>query len=270
METADAKPLPSTRFELSGAADLDRYMLYSANEIRQILSAVAEHGELVTLYFDGSNDFILTSVLAVGEQAVVLDYGSREDLNRRVLTSAKLVFITSRDKIKVQWISARANRIMHEGKPAFVIAMPRSLLRLQRREYYRLAAPVAKPLRCIVPIEEEIPATEEKAAEVKIRKMEFSVADISLGGVAVHGPLQQAAFEIGKNYGNCEIALPALGNLVATLGVANIFEVTARNGTRSHRAGCRFVGMQGKMLMLLQRYINQIEREKRERMARFA
>jgi c-di-GMP-binding flagellar brake protein YcgR len=258
MDTTNANSPAPLRTETSSALDLDRFMLNGANEIRQLLRAIAEHGELVTLYFGSNNDFLLTSVLAASGEAVILDYGSNEDMNRRVLTSTRLIFITTRDKIKVQWNSSRVWRVMHEGRPAFCIALPANMLRLQRREYYRLAAPIAKPLVCNVTV------------EGNAKKLAFSITDISIGGLAMHGPVKQAEFEIGKTYKDCEIALPGIGTLVASIAIANIFEVTMRNGNVTTRSGCRFVDLRGKMLMLLQRYINQVERERHERMARQA
>jgi flagellar brake protein len=250
---------PALRTHGGGVTDLEQFLLYGKDEIRQILRAIAEHGELVTLYFGGANDFLLTSVIAVGAESAILDYGSREEVNRRLLNSNRLVFATTRDKIKVQWNSTRIWRVTHDGKPAFSIALPSSLLRLQRREYYRLTAPIAKPLRCQVP-----------AGEPLAKKFEFSVVDLSLGGVALNGPVKEAKFEVGNSYKDCEIHLPETGALVATIVVANLYEVTLRNGNTAIRSGCRFVDLRGKMMMLLQRYINRLERERHERMARLA
>jgi c-di-GMP-binding flagellar brake protein YcgR len=260
MEQVRQDTKASQRFELSGAADLDRYMLYTPAEILHLLSAIAHRSTLLTLYFDSGNQFILTTVLTADESAAILDYGAREDLNRRVLTSAKLVFITTHDKVKVQWISGRAERVNYGGRPAFRIATPHALLRLQRREYYRLTVPIAKPLVCRVHMVRE---------EVEL-KLELSVTDISLGGIAVMGPPQHAAFEIGKSYADCELQLPGVGTLMTTLAVCNMFEVTARDGTRSTRCGFRFIDLPGATLAVLQRYINKVEHERHERIARLA
>jgi c-di-GMP-binding flagellar brake protein YcgR len=258
MDEPQANP-PQMRAESVSALDLDRYMLTGESEIRQLLRELAEHSELVTLYFGSANDFLLTSVLAVSGEAVILDYGSNEHMNQRVLASSRLIFITSREKIKVQWNASRIWRVNYENRQAFCVIVPESILRLQRREYYRLAAPIAKPLVCNVPVDDE-----------GKQKLAFTVSDISIGGIAMHGPVKQAQFEIGKTYRNCEVLLPGLGTLATDITIANIFDVTMRNGSTTTRAGCRFGELRGKNMMLLQRYINQVERERRERLARFA
>lgn len=256
MDTVNSTPPKSTHAEPAGVADLERYMLNGVNEIRQILRAVAGHGELVTMYFGGNNDFVLTSVLAVTEDAVVLDCSTNDDINRRVLAGSRFIFTTTREKIKVQWNSSHIRAVAYGGKPAFCIPLPSDLLRLQRREYFRLPAPIANPLLCNV-----------TAGKGSAKKFAFSITDISIGGMAVQGPVKEAEFEIGKCFKDCEIALPGVGNLLADVTIANIFEVTMRNGSKTTRCGCRFSNLRGKMLVLLQRYINQVERERHERMA---
>ena len=259
MEPTKAQIQAAQRFGLAGASTIERYLIYSSFEIQRLLLDISSNSELVTMYFDGSNEFVMTAVLAVGSTTVMLDYGAREDLNRRVLASEKLIFVTSRDRIKVQWLSQRAEKVMFEGKPAFRIAMPQSVLRLQRREFYRLAAPLGTPLKCSMTVG---PPEEPK-------KIDIVVTDVSLGGIAVQGPIETSALEIGKRYENCEMMLPGLGKLTFTLEVANNFEITMKNGHRAVRSGCQFSGLGGRMLLLLQRYINRIERERHERMARF-
>jgi c-di-GMP-binding flagellar brake protein YcgR len=255
--SSDTPALPHSQG--AGAADLEQFLLHGKGEIRQLLADIAEHGDLVTLYFGGSNDFLLTSVIAVGTEWVILDYGSREEVNRRLLASTRLVFATSRDKIKVQWNSTRIWRVTHVGRPAFCIALPESLLRLQRREYYRLPTPAAKPLSCRVP-----------AHNGHAKYFDFSIADISLGGIALGGPVRDAGLEIGTSFEDCQIELPEIGTLVASITVANIYQLALRNGATTTRCGCRFVDLRGKMLIQLQRYINHLERERYERMARLA
>ena len=251
---------PSQRFELAGAADLDRYMLYAPVEILHLLRAIAHKSTLLTMYFDASNQFILTTVLAADESMTILDYGARDDLNRRVLTSAKLVCITTHDKIKVQWISGRAEQVSYGGRPAFRIATPRGLLRLQRREYYRLTAPITKPLVC------RLRVVHGEAERI----LSLSVTDISLGGVAVTGSLEGAAFVIGATHPDCELELPGIGTVKTALAVCNLFEVTSRAGARTTRCGLRFVDLPPSTMSALQRYINTIERERHERAARLA
>ena len=59
----------------------------------------------------------------------------------------------------------------------------------------------------------------------------------------------------GETYTDCRIELPGLGTLVATVQVKNLFDVTSPSGNVIKHAGCEFMQLDGKMSMLLQRYV---------------
>jgi hypothetical protein len=65
-------------------------------------------------------------------------------------------------------------------------------------------------------------------------------------------------------YQNCEIDLPDIGTISATIEVKNTFEVTARNGVVSRRAGCVFVKPSGETEKMLQRYVAQMQKRGRK------
>jgi len=83
--------------------------------------------------------------------------------------------------------------------------------------------------------------------------------DISVGGVALVCAEYEAELQPGKIYTNCQITLPDVGILTATIRVKNTFEVTLREGIVKRRAGCEFIQMDGKMAILLQRYITHLQ-----------
>jgi len=56
---------------------------------------------------------------------------------------------------------------------------------------------------------------------------------------------------------------PEIGNIVATMEIRNVFEVTLRNGLKSKRAGCQFINLSANMQSMIQRYIIKVERERR-------
>ena len=187
---------------------------------------------------------------------LVFDYGSTDLVNQRALKADKLFCIASLNRVKIQFILRRLSNVQFEGRPAFQSAFPESLLRLQRREYYRLTMPVTRPLICHVPLPNTIGAA---------KMLAFNAVDISGGGVALafnaHGPV----LTVDTDYPDCTIELPEVGRVVGTLRVKSIFEVTLRSGALLQRAGCQFVALPGSMLTLIQRYIIKIERERKAR-----
>ena len=211
-----------------------------------------EKGDLLTAHFDRGSNFILTSIIGLDadREEVILDFGANEALNVRILNSDRIIFVTTHDKVKVQFNADRIEKTQFEGRGAFRIELPESLIKLQRREYYRVTTPIANPLKCIVPIEKD-------------RKIGMVVVDISIGGIGVVIPQTETALEKGMTFHGCHLALPDIGNIVATLTIRSVFETTLRNGQPSKRAGCEFVDLSANMQSMIQRYIIKVERERR-------
>ena len=246
------------KFELMQADNYGKYLLHSRTEIQFLLRALQEKGALITVYFNQGIDFLLTSIVSVAADGsrMILDYGSSEEMNRRALVSDRLICITSHDKVKVQFILRGLEKVQFQGREAFRARLPDTVLRLQRREYYRLTTPVAKPLKCFIPVPQP---------DGGHTVIETNVMDISGGGVAVMAPPHSIDFDVDATFDNCRLELPEVGTITATLRVRNLFEITLRNGTRSKRYGCQFVDLPGAMVNLIQRYIIKVERERKAR-----
>ena len=246
------------RFELMQADDYGKYLLHSKKEILFILRAMREKGDLVTVYFNHGNDFLLTTLLSVSAEgnAMLLDPGSNAEMNRKALEADKLTFTATHDKVKIQFNVKRLAKAEYQGRQAFRAAIPDEMLRLQRREFYRLTAPIAHPLRCTIPV---------KLADGSRSTIETTVIDISGGGLGVMAPPEGVEFETDHLFENCRIELPDVGTVLATLRVRNVFEFTTRSGAKTKRAGCQFVDLPGQMLTLIQRYIIRVERERKAR-----
>ena len=244
--------------ELSAAADHDQYLIRSEIEILFVLRALMQSNTLVALYFNQGNDFILTSILDLDAERgeMVIDYGAREELNRQVLAAEKLIFIASQDQVKVQFVCHRIEEIQFEGRSAFRVGTPDSLLRVQRREYFRIATPAINPLKCTIPL----PAGRGAA--------ELTLLDISCGGIALIDYHPRFDFTPGADYENCRIVLPGIGTLNVTIRVKITFESTRNNGLPCKHYGCEFVGMPENKLAMTQRYIMKLERERKAKQVR--
>jgi c-di-GMP-binding flagellar brake protein YcgR len=247
-------PTPNTSQGLSVADENDtsNFTVSWKKEIVYILRAVMGNTELVSAYFNHGESFILTSIIDIDpdEELVFLDLGANEEANEKILDSEKIIFVTAHDKIKVQFVSNWIEKVRLEGQDVFRIELPKSLINLQRREYYRVTTPISNPLKCVVLMEDK-------------RKVEMTVADISIGGVGVVLPPADAVVEPGMVFNGCNLVLPEIGNIVATMEIRNVFEVTLRNGLKTKRAGCQFINLSANMQSMIQRYIIKVERERR-------
>ena len=249
--TAPVSPPPAV---LEGG-EYSQYMLRTPAEIQLVLRGLFEHVSQITVFFNEGQDMLLTTLAHVATDHLILDYGPSAEMNRKALEAEKHFCVTALEKVRIQFILRGFSKIEHEGRPAFRCDLPDELLRLQRREYYRLTTPIVRPLKCTIPI--------PRADGVYLH--EASVFDISGGGLGLSAPPEGIPFEAGMDFPGCQIELPEIGFVKGTLRVRSIFEVTLRSGARLQRAGCEFVNLPGPMMTLIQRYIIKVERERKAR-----
>lgn len=251
----------SAKLEFEQADIYSKYLLRSRTEIVFVLKAVQQKGSLITVYFNEGRSFLLTSLIEVDAERGTLsfDMGSDQEMNDRALKADRFVFTTSLDKVKVQFGLKRLELIKHGGRPAFRSPIPETVLRLQRREYYRLSTPIANPVRCRLglPRPDGTPLVQE-----------IPLLDISGGGICLMVPSElREDFRPDTAFRDCRIELPEEGILVCNLIVRNAFEVTTKSGNQHLRVGCEFDDLPGTRLSMVQRYITRIERERKARAA---
>ena len=231
-----------------------RFAVTQPAEIVFVLKKIMQNRQLVTAYLNGGTEFALTSLLDVRPEDgdLILDMGSDATINRKLLEAEKVLFVTSHDQVKVKLRANEISEVKHEGRPALRIPMPRTLVRIQRREHYRIATPITKPLICALPMPDKGPGAQA----------ETILLDISIGGVALMDNHGATSFTIGDRFDNCRIGLPEVGTLVVTLEVCNSFDTPLKNGLTFRRCGCRFVNLQPQAENLVQRYIMHLERSR--------
>ncbi len=238
------------------SSDYNQFMLHTPAEILVVLRGLYDHVSQITVFFNEGKDMLLTTLAAVKEDQLILDYGPSAETNRKALDAEKHFCVAMLDKVRIQFILRGLSKVEHEGRPAFLSTTPAEVLRLQRREYFRLITPIMRPLKCAMPI---------SLPDGSIHLHQANVFDISGGGLGLSAPDEQLPFERGMGIPNCRIDLPEVGFVVATLRIKSLFEVVLRSGARMRRAGCEFLNLPGPMGTLIQRYIIKVERERKAR-----
>lgn len=238
--------------------DGEDYTLRARSEILGVLRALFDQGSLMTAYFNQGNDFLMTTLLKIADDGhtLVLDIGSNNEMNKRALTSDRLICVSNLDRVKIQFILDGVDSIQFEGRQAFLANTPQALLRLQRRDFYRLVMPVLQPLRCTIPL---------KTYDDSSKSMEVNVIDISGGGVGIIAKSEGVELDVDMLLENCRIDLPGVGMITVTMRIRSVYDVTLRTGARHKRAGCQFLDLPGQQQMLLQRFIIKAERERKAR-----
>ena len=236
--------------------EYSQFMLRSRAEIAMVLRGLQDHVAQTTVFFNEGKDMLITSVAAVATDHVILDFGPSSEMNRKALIAEKHFCVTSLDKVRVQFILRKFAQVDDRGRPAFRCNLPDEVLRLQRREFYRLITPIARPLQCKVTV--PLPNGTEYSHAAHI-------FDISGGGMGISAPPEQIPFITGMTLPQCRIDLPEVGSVTGALQVRSLFDIVLRNGARTRRAGCEFINLPGPMMTLIQRYIIKVERERKAR-----
>jgi c-di-GMP-binding flagellar brake protein YcgR len=241
-----------------GTENQSPYLVHSRREIIALLRAIGEHHQLITMLINGGADAVVTSILEVDDanDAVIIDCAPSALLNQRITQSDDIAFEASLDKVRILFSATRAINTEHNDRPALQIPIPTSLIRLQRREYYRVNTPVGNPILCRIPL----------PADAGGSSCAASLVDISCGGIALLDDKKLLNTTIGGEYENCRIDLPGLGVITVTLQIRNSQELTLFNGKTNRRLGCQFVDLSKAMLAAVQRYIMHLERERNAKM----
>jgi c-di-GMP-binding flagellar brake protein YcgR len=239
--------------------ELGRYQVMSRREIVSILRTLATHNQLITMLVDNGNEAVVTSVLGIDEASnfLFIDCARSAIANQRIVDGKRFSFDTTLDNIRISFSASSLQLCEYEGHDAFALPIPKNLVRLQRREYYRVPTPVVNPVRCTI----SIPSDEGMPAKA----LSFPLQNVSGGGIAIVDENKQLDDTIGRVYHECKIALPGGTLVIATLEVRNSREIKLTNGKTIRRVGCLFVDLPSAMLSAVQRYISKLERDQAAR-----
>lgn len=232
--------------------DWKRYTVHSPREILSLLKTIRQQNLLINLSFDGGEGMV-TTILAINAASsqMILDGAQNEALNLRLCSGVNVNFSTSLNGVRISFSASKMALSLFEQRPALKLAMPQELIRLQRRDYFRIMMPIANPVYCVIP----------PSPELNEEQLRATVIDLSCGGVALAENEGKLCMQIGDVMPDCRLLLHEVGPLVVTLEVCNSAEITLHNGVHKTRLGCRFIDIPANLPAVLQRYVLNLERE---------
>ena len=238
------------------------YEVGSRREIVALLRQIGEKNQLIRMLVKGESDVCVTSILEVDEDedSIVLDRSIDFSQHERILEAGRVMCETTLDKIRIVFAADGLSEIRYQGGIAVRADIPPTLIRLQRREYYRMETPVTNPVRALIPLPPELGGGSAV----------FPLHDISVGGIAVMDNTMQLDNTPGRVIENCRIELPEIGPITTALEVRNSLDITLLNNKTSRRVGLQFTNISRGALAGVQRYITKLERERNARLAGLA
>ena len=247
-----------TRIELVRSDDEEKYLVQKPGEIRQILAGIVNGRALITAQISPGNQSFLSPLVGITDDdtSLLLDGSRDESINSRLESAAEVVCVTQLQNVRIQFAVDTPTRVTVDGRPAFRALIPKEVLRLQRREFYRLQTPVTESVICAIPLADTTPGH----GPVEVR-----IIDISSGGIAVAVPPSNFSFGPQMEFPDCTLRLPDADPIRTRLVVKNLFRLVNRNGIEMLRAGCQFLDLPRNADSVIQRYILRIERTRSAR-----
>ena len=242
-------PLPARRAAprvepIAPEIDLEAHRVTDAEQVRSEFEALAADTAPLTAYPQGTDAFCLCRIRSVGPQPHRM---TLEALSTQAPTNGHTLFVATRPGAKLQF-SLDAEWSADEGRQACLHAdLPAELVRLQRREFHRIEAPLGHSY------------TAEFMLDGQPRQL--FVSDVSLGGVGLRGsPREIGSLRVGTRLRRVHIELAQGQTLLADLEVRLCRPFRSYLLGEQVHVGCRFVDMTAPLHAVLDRAIDALRR----------
>ena len=231
--------------------EIERCTLTSPHEIAFLIKGLVKRGDRISVVFQEGRQSFLTILLDVSprEGLFYFDIGGSNEINQAFLKAESCTFTTMVDGVRIQFSAKGCREAKLDGERAFAAPIPARLLRLQRRQLFRLQLPSIKPFTCRVrrgtPDENLLP-----------------LHDISVGGIGILTPNALKYVQLEK-LENCWLDLRESGMIHCTLEVRYVITMESRTGKPLWHMGCKFIDLPPADETLIQRFMAKLEAEQR-------
>ncbi|MGZ4989537.1 MAG: flagellar brake protein [Methylobacter sp.] len=233
-------------------SDISSFSIQNPKQIINHLSLLVKNKCLLSARFGANNESYITTLLAINEanNSLVLDCGSKEDLNQRILNAGKVTFNTEYNGIKVSFVGAALKQTTHKKEAAFSVPIPKSLYWMQRREYYRVKSPLSKPSYCQLIVEGREPVN-------------LKLYDISLTGFAMLNVSKEISELLipGSTISQSKLILSEAGEGMISFEICAKYIINPDKPQKIQKIGCKFIKVTRAVEEIIQRYMNQIQRQ---------
>ena len=231
------------------------YTLRVRGEIIEKLKLMQAKKCLLSAQPDGKDSSFVTTIVQVMPERglVVMDVSENPGLNQPLLAARQVVFRGQVDGIPSRFTLAGLAEATLNGQSVLAAPIPDSLYWPQKRKLYRVAIPAAVRARCIVGLDDT--------------SVEFGIADISVSGLSLIDKDERldGSFPVGHIFEGCRLIVPGRDEAMLGLEVRNKVAVTRANRPAGQRVGCAFRGISRGFETSLQKFIYEIELEKKRR-----
>lgn len=232
----------------------DRYFVLGPKPIIAMLGQFIYKSIPVTVLFNSGNDFILTTLLEARPESLVFDLGGDTQANQRLLKADTCTFVTAVNGIRVQFTTKGGVRQVWWGDAnALAVSLPTRVIRLQRREAYRMVMPMIKSIPVSLCFG---PGGSGQDASRPIHDLSVSGLGISLTQRPQRAP--------GEAIPRITFSLPEHHQIACTGAIRRVTDIAEGPNSHSCRIGVSFADVPRPMEIAIQRYIIALERSRHE------
>lgn len=215
------------------------------------------HRDRIPLKVSWGQYQFISRILDISAQGLIIDYGSQEYENRAVVQAESIMLSAETQGAKIEFTVPKVISGQFLDLPAFMMPLPPSLWFIQRREFFRINAPLHPVYYCRA----KLPDNNE---------IRFRLCDLSLGGMgALLDGTPPACLSAGTMIPQLELDMGEWGKFHFDAQLISLSErkvIDSKNETISTpRLSFRFLNVNPAIERVLQRIIFSLEREARER-----
>ena len=232
------------------------FLIRSPEKIISKLSILLKKEWLLTVYFGDNNDSFTTTILDIHikNNRLIFYYSPEHDSIGQLFNSPIITFKTEYLGIKVVFNAIKPTKIQHKEVLAFAIPIPDSILWMERREFYRVKSPLSKFSYCQLTLKDQEP-------------INLKLYDISLAGFSVlNASSEISALMIpDTHFEQCKLILADTGEGTISFEIRSKYIMNPETSNKMEKIGCKFTRITPAFENSIQRYMQQIERESRQK-----
>ncbi len=235
------------------------YYVKNPKQIFSHLNLLLKHNCLISAHFGDKNESFITTIIGLDlkKNLIKLDYGPKEYLNKQLLNASKTEFRAEFEGIKVAFSGQKIKKVRSDGQIVFSMPLPSSIYWMQRRKYYRIKIPLSHDSYCKIAL--------VNPEDESTQTLRFKLLDISISGLAFKNDQMEISKELipTTSFENCRLYLDGadFGNI--SLQIKNKFNLIQEKPEKGQRIGCLFTNISSAGESVIQRYMQEIEREHR-------
>jgi flagellar brake protein len=230
--------------------NLTSYQITSALEKRVYLERLHAQRASLTLTLPPATVGIPTLILSLGtaDDGIVID-GAPHASTHQFSAGERVRLFGSLDGVRIVLDATVQGEIVWDHLPALSLSPPIELFRVQRREFFRIAAPTLKRPYVLAPVSNGSADTSS-----------LPVLDISRGGICLEAPAHIQT-HVGDAWEGCMLGLPESDEFPIALEIRSLSLQQSGNGKNHLRIGCKFINLHDVFGRRIEQYVMRLQRD---------